>query len=117
MSCNCSKALPIPKCLDTLILGDVADGSQSYLVYFKTPDGRVDVYPSVDVVYTDLIGVSDIDVRIGTQYEVWLTLATSNSINDRVSFTPIGATVSVTCIEVSFMICDTEFTYQQIELE
>ena len=117
MSCDCSKALPIPKCLDTLIIGDVVDGSKSYNAYFKTPDGRVDVYPCIDVVYTDLIGVSDIDVRVGTSYEVWLVATTSNSINDRVAFTPIGATSSVECIEVRFTHCETEFTYQQITLE
>ena len=117
MSCNCSNAKPLPKCISTLILADVVYGSKSYLVYFKTPDGRIDAYPCVDVVYTDLIGVEDIDVRVGTSYEVWIASTVGNDINNKVAFTPIGATSSVTCINIEFVYCESELTYQNVTLQ
>lgn len=116
MSCNCSKANSLPKCIDSLIIGDVADGSKSYNVVFKRPDGRMDIYPSVDIVYTDLIGVEDIEVVTDTIYQVWLNATTSNDINAKTAFTPIGASSSVTCVELSFTYCDDTLTTQQITL-
>ena len=116
MSCECSKAKSLPKCIDSLIIGDVVDGSKSYNVILKRPDGRVDIYPSVDIVYTDLIGVEDIEVVTGTIYTVWLNDTTSNDINAKTAFTPIGATSSVTCVEISFDYCDDTLFTQQITL-
>jgi len=116
MPCNCDNAKPIPSCVTTLVIGDVSDASINYYVYFKTPDGRVDRYPSVDVVYTDIIGVEDIEVRIGTQYEVWITKQTALNSEERTAFTVAGQTETTTCLLVEFTQCSAEFTEQTITL-
>lgn len=115
MSCDCTTAQRLPKCIDTLIIGDVTDGSKNYNVIFKTPDGRIDIYPGVDFVYTDLIGVEDIDVRTGTVYQIWLNDSASNNINLKTAFTPVGGT-SVDCVDVVFEYCSDEHTTQYITL-
>ena len=117
MPCNCDNAKPIPSCVTTLVIGDVADASINYYVYFKTPDGRVDRYPSGDVVYTDIIGVENIEVRIGTQYEVWITKQTALNSEERTAFTVAGQTETTTCLLVEFTQCSAEFTQQTITLE
>ena len=116
MPCDCTTVNKIPNCIDTLIVGDVVNPSASYYVYLKTPDGRIDRYTAVDVVYTDQIGIESPQVRIGTLYEVWVTLALDEQINERVSFTPFGASASVSCAYVEFTYCESEFTYQYISL-
>lgn len=117
MSCNCSKAKKLPSCIGTLIIGDVADGAQNYNVYLRTPDGRTDVYPAVDVIYTDLLGIEEPELRVGTQYEVWIAKTNAASINERTAFTPVGASASVTCVTVEFEYCSAGLTTQTITLE
>lgn len=116
MSCECTTANKIPSCIDTLIIGLVANPSANYYVYLKTPDGRIDRYESVDVVYTDQIGIESPNVRIGTTYEIWVTLKADEQLNERVSFTPFGTTTAVTCVNVEFTYCDSGFTYQYISV-
>lgn len=116
MSCNCDKAKSIPYCVTTLVIGEVVDSSINYYVYFKTPDGRVDRYTSIDVVYTDIIGVENIQVRIGTQYEVWITKQTALNSEERIAFVVAGETDNTTCLLVEFTQCDSEFTEQTITL-
>ena len=116
MSCTCDKAKPIPSCVTTLVIGDVVNGSIPYYVYLKTPDGRLDRYDSVDFVYTDQIGVEDIEVRIGTQYEIWITKTTAANSEERESFTVFGETTASTCVLVEFVQCNTEYTSQIITL-
>lgn len=117
MSCNCSKAKNIPYCFTTLVIGDVVDPTINYYVYFKTPDGRLDRYTSVDVVYTDIVGVTDVEVRCGVQYEVWLTKQTAVNAYEKTSFVPSGGTDLVSCVYLTFDYCDSSFTTQTITLE
>ena len=116
MSCDCTTVNKIPSCIDTLIIGDVANPNANYYVYLKTPDGRIDRYSAIDVVYTDQIGIESPQVRIGTVYEIWVTLASDEQLNERVAFTPFGATSTVTCVNVEFSYCDSEFNYQYISV-
>lgn len=116
MSCNCDKAKNIPNCFTTLVIGDVVDASINYYVYFKTPDGRVDRYTSVDVVYTDIIGVENVQVRCGVMYEVWVSKQTAVNANERTSFIPSGQTEFTECINVIFDYCDDSFSSQTITL-
>lgn len=116
MSCGCSNAKNIPNCFTTLVIGDVAEPTLAYYAYFKTPDGRLDRYATVDVVYTDIVGVENIDVRIGTQYEVWITKQTALNSEERVSFIPSGQTDFVSCVYLEFTYCDSAFTEQTITL-
>lgn len=116
MSCNCSNAKNIPSCIDKLTIGEVTDGTLGYSVYFKTPDGRIDKYAGDDLTYTDIIEVENPEVRIGTMYEVWIAKNDAVNINERVPFTPIGASSEVTCINVTFDFCDGVFAIQQITL-
>lgn len=117
MSCNCDNAKNIPSCIDTLVLGEVADGSLSYYAYFRTPDGRVDRYLCVDVTYTDQIGVESPAIRVGVQYEVWITKTTALNINERTSFIPSGQTALTSCVNVIFDYCGSDFTIQYITLQ
>lgn len=117
MSCECSKAKNIPYCFTTLVIGDVVDASINYYVYFKTPDGRVDRYSSVDVVYTDIIGVENIEIRVGVMYEVWITKQTAVNAEERTSFIPSGQTDLVSCVNLIFDYCDSSFTTQTITLQ
>ena len=122
MSCDCDKADFLPSCIDTLIIGEVSDGSLNYWVYLKTPDGRIDKYDAVDVVYTNLIGIENPQVRVGTQYEIWVTTNNAANINQRVDFIPNGETEASTCVLVEFLPCyegdeDNEFVSQSISLE
>jgi len=116
MSCGCSRAKNIPNCFTTLVIGDVVEPTIAYYAYFRTPDGRVDRYATVDVVYTDIVGVENIDVRIGTQYEVWITKQTALNANERVAFIPAGQLDSVECVYLEFDYCDSSFTTQTITL-
>jgi len=117
MSCNCSTAKNIAYCFTTLVIGDVVDASINYYAYFKTPDGRIDRYSTVDVVYTDIVGVQNIEVRVGTQYEVWLTKQTAVNAEEITSFIPSGQTDLVSCVYLTFDYCEDSFTTQTITLE
>lgn len=113
MSCNCSKAKPIPSCVTDLIIGS-ANTSYNYLVYLRTATGRTDVYTGAFIYGTDSLSISDFNVRIGDQYEIWITKEDADSIEDREEFTVDGQ--SVTCIEAQFEYCAHELSTQEIRL-
>lgn len=100
MSCNCNKAKPLPSCLTSLVLGSVADTSQDYNVIFETPDGRRDIYEAFNVYQTTTMAVEPTYLRVGTQYKVWLTLASAANVETKTTLT-IGDT-ETDCIEVEF---------------
>lgn len=111
MSCDCNKSKNLPSCITSLIIGEVADSTVDYWVIFKTPDGRIDKYTGEVVVYTDLISVTDIEVRIGTQYEVWITAQDAQNIDSRTDFTVNGETDTTTCVLITFNNCDDYSTF------
>lgn len=71
MGCDCDKAKPIPSCVTDLTIG-VGEPDTDYLVLFKTPDGRTDVYESTSTA-TGAIVISP-TVRTNTKYEVWVSV-------------------------------------------
>lgn len=113
MACNCSNGKNLPSCITDLIIG-TANTQYNYYVYLRTPNGRIDKYTGTFIYGTQLLQISDIDVRIGEQYEVWITKDTAGSIENRESFTTDST--SVTCVLVTFEYCDNEFDTQTIEL-
>ena len=101
MSCDCSKAKPIPSCVTALTLG-VGLGDTDYIIVFKTPDNRFSTYEVTSDDFGNII-VSP-TVRTNTTYEVWIAYAdypyAPSNINDKVTFA-IGGT-DVECIYIEF---------------
>lgn len=72
MSCDCSKALPIPSCVTNLTIG-IGEPDTDYLVLFKTPDGRIDQYPVTSDDEGKIVVLSP-RARVNTTYEVWVSV-------------------------------------------
>lgn len=99
MSCNCSKAKPVPSCVTQLIIGSL-DAAYDYYAVFQTPDGRTDKYDMANIYGTMLHAIEDFTFRAGTQYEVWVSRADADNINERTTFTVDGT--SLTCFLIEF---------------
>jgi len=117
MACNCNGANNIPNCFTSLIIGEVVNSSVNYWVYFKLPNGTLKRYPSVDIVYTYMIGIENVELRCGTEYEVFVTRQNTDDISDRVAFTPNESTDPVTCVSVVFDYCTDSHATQTITLK
>lgn len=72
MSCDCSKAKPIPSCVTSLTIG-VGDVDTDYLVILKTSDNRVDIYPATSSA-SGVISIIGPKVRTNTTYELWVSV-------------------------------------------
>lgn len=102
MSCDCSKAKPIPACVTSLTIG-VGDADTDYIVVFKTPDGRVDTYEVTSDNFGNIV-VPSPTVRTNTTYEVNLAYGdlpyVPSNINEKQPFT-VDST-EVECIYIQF---------------
>lgn len=112
MSCLCVNAKPLPNCFTSLLIG-VAAVNTDYNVCFRTPTGRIDVYPVTSDVSTGEVIIEDAYFRIGDIYEMWLVPQDGN-INDLQSFTVGGE--SVLCVNVEFQYTNASFGAIEIEL-
>ena len=117
MACDCDNSNSVPNCFTNLIIGEVVNANVDYWVYFKRADGSMKRYPSVDIVYTYLIGVNNAELRCGEVYEVFVTRQNTDDISDRVGFTPNEATAPVTCVSVKFDYCADLHDTQTITLQ
>lgn len=103
MSCDCSKARPLPSCVTSLTIG-VGEVDTDYIVVLKTSDGRLDTY-RVTSDSTGIISVTGLKVRTNTTYELWVSVddypyAPAN-INVKETIT-IGDT-EVDCLFIEFL--------------
>ena len=114
MSCNCSQAKPVPTCIDALIIG-VSNTQFNYKVYLRTATGRIDEYAGSFIYGTQLLQIESPVLRVGEEYEIWITKDDANSIEQREIFT-VDST-NLTCVTVQFEYCNNEFTSQEIHLE
>lgn len=115
MSCTCIKANPLPNCIDTLIIGEVADTSNEYLAVFKTPDGRLETYEAFNVYGTLQMAIESPALRLNTLYDVWLTDVEAANIETKTQLT-IGETDEIECLQVEFYYSETSFETQEITL-
>lgn len=122
MSCDCSKAKPIPVCVTNLTIG-IGEIDVDYKVVFKTPDGRMDIY-SVTSDSTGKIIVEGGEFRLNTTYEVWASLDDypyiPSNIEDKETI--VVDSEDVTCLYLHFTQCFsdsdvTTFATQTITLE
>lgn len=121
MACECNKAKSLPACITNLTIG-IGEADTDYLVLFKTPDGRTDLYPVTSDADGKII-VTSPKLRTATQYEVWVSVddypyAPAN-INIRETIT-VGDT-DVECLYIEFGACyeseDVDaLTYQTVSL-
>ena len=105
MSCNCNKAINTSTCLEQFTIGISDEVDTGFNVYFKTPTGRVDVYPVVSDGSGNII-VESPAVRIGDTYEIWINKA-GDAIEKRRAFTALqdGEQTDVECINIEFTPC------------
>lgn len=100
-ACNCSKAKPLPSCLTSLIVGEVADTAADYYFILETADGRRDKFEASNVYGTLKMSFEPEGLRTGTEYKLWLTAADANNIEEKTEMT-IGDTDEITCILIEF---------------
>lgn len=101
MSCNCNKAKPLPSCVTSIVLGEVADTGETYSVILETPDGHRDKYDATNVYGTLKMAFEPEALRTGTEYKVWLTNDSAGNIEEKTELT-IGDTDEITCILIEF---------------
>lgn len=101
MSCNCSKAKPLPSCATSIIIGEVADTGQGYYAILETHDGHRDIYEVANVYGTLKMSFDPTALRTGTEYKLWLTDITADNIEEKTELT-IGATDEIECLLIEF---------------
>lgn len=106
MSCvQCKRTVPLNKCPDTLVIGTIADANTNVLGYIKkVSNGATQLFSVTSdgdgLVSVDVSGITDFLNTSKTQFEVWLTLATATSFEDRLPIT-IG-TETADCLLMKF---------------
>lgn len=114
MNCNCNKALPLPNCINTLIIGEVADSAADYYAVLKTANGTW-LYDTFYLYGSSTLAIDAFDFRIRHKYQLTLSNKADANIETTTDFTIEGQTVS--CITLEFYQCDTVIDSQTITLD
>lgn len=101
MTCiGCSSTKPVLNCVTNLIIGYL-ENTTNYYVYFKNSSSGKINRTSATTNGSGLLSVGlDFTPLTKSQYEVWVTLATSEDIEDKQAINIDG--IEATCLYVQF---------------
>jgi hypothetical protein len=107
MACNsCESTLLIPSCTDALVIGDTEHIETDVYIYLKNnssgyiyrQEGTTDENGYITLDCTDILEM----LQPGIEFEIWVTLRTSNERLELFPTLPYPQVTSYTCFNIEF---------------